>query len=426
MGICFSNMLNLQPYESFWGRRLITDLPEGSETILYATEDVILSNMVHRIKNDPMCIYTPLKERMFVQWYLDECTMAYYKKYFRAPKIVDLFHELFELSGATRPPPPQDVELARDDFMTGTRRLAAVISWDEAERVFEIVDTDGGGSLSEEEFIIVFSGMGGTCAATQETDDETMSGLPKWMDGMSSKSPVVKAYKCGQKIKSKLPFVGESQNGPPKTNRKRDSIIAQHQATQKQIGRAKSSEDVAFNLQEVASAAKNAHHFSMREAMSKLHVILEGEEGYEKKMRSYRARRAAATIQKYIREKKARREADMRAQLAEQGLLQGVGDDAISVGQISTGPDVPEEWVDEDLSEHADISEHASNRSNEGKGNPQMALGNGKNGSSNANGSNGAEANGGDERVICESCRCVNPAGNARCGMCGEPMNSKA
>merc|ERR1719160_1517397 len=37
MGICFSQMLNLQPYDSFWGRRLISELPEGADTQMYAT-----------------------------------------------------------------------------------------------------------------------------------------------------------------------------------------------------------------------------------------------------------------------------------------------------------------------------------------------------------------------------------------------------
>merc|ERR1712224_612465 len=87
MGICFSNMFALQPAPSFWRRRLIPEVPEGAEEMMYATENVILSKLVENIADDPLSIYQPLKNRLFVQWFLDEITMAYYKWHGKAPTI---------------------------------------------------------------------------------------------------------------------------------------------------------------------------------------------------------------------------------------------------------------------------------------------------------------------------------------------------
>lgn len=426
MGICFSQMLNLQPYDSFWGRRLISELPEGADTQMYATEDVILSNMVHRIKDDPMKIYLPLRERMFVQWYLDETTMAYYKKYNIAPRIVDLFKELFELSGAEPPPPPIDPELERDDFIHGTRVLAPVITEVEAEGVFEIVDTDGGGSLTQEEFIIVFSGMGGSCAMIHHEKHESFEfEMPKWLGAVGQNKVVQKVVQSGTRIWKKIKEKEHKKN----YERKRDSIIAGHNETKERAALAQKSGD-HLGLQELAQKAKDQHHFSMREALNKLHVILEGEAGYEKKLRAYRARKAAVAIQRNFRAAHKRRQAEMRAARGDDQ------DDAMSIGHISTGPDVPEEWVDEDMSEQhsagvgdagqADPTE-GKNGANQSTSGSSGANGNGNgngNGSthgSNGNGSHSGNGNGG-ERLVCQSCRCVNPPGNDRCGMCGEPL----
>jgi len=112
MGICFAELLNLQPEDRWSKRRLIDELPEESEEVMYATEDVIMSHLVHTIKADMGAVFVPLKERIFIQWFLDELINAYHKHHNDTPTIMDLFEELFKRSGAIAPPPPLDRELS--------------------------------------------------------------------------------------------------------------------------------------------------------------------------------------------------------------------------------------------------------------------------------------------------------------------------
>lgn len=244
MGICFAKLFGLQPSDSVWKRQLIADLPEGSNTTLYADENVILSKLVHQVKDDPLYLYTSLKERVFVQWYLDEVTMAYYKKYGNAPELVDLFDEIVNLSGDERPPRPQHVYLEKEYFSIGSRKLCPVLTHEECVRCFEIVDTRGEGSLDKEKFFIVFNGMGGECAQTAKTNSK-------------------------------------------------NNVIAQKEVTKAYVA----------DVREPVEKTKSDPPVSMRDAMTKLHVLLEGEDGVEMRLRSNRQNAAASKLQKTFKQK---------------------------------------------------------------------------------------------------------------------------
>jgi hypothetical protein len=199
MGICFAQLLNLQPCDDWRKRRLIPELPLNSESIQYATEDVVLSHLVDTIKTDMNAIFLPLKERIFIQWFLDELISAYTKRHNDEPTIMDLFNEIFKRAGAMPPPPPLDRELTLEDFCLGARILCPVVTESEAERVFIIVDTDGGGSLSEEEFQIVFTGMAGEAGCISEAAKANKKSL--WT---KAKNTAMKAMEFKEKAKERL------------------------------------------------------------------------------------------------------------------------------------------------------------------------------------------------------------------------------
>lgn len=297
MGTCFANLLYLQPADSFWKRRIIPELPEGSDTILYATEDVVLSKLAEKINDDVLCLYHSLKQRIFVQWFLDEVTMAYYKMCGKAPTMSDLFNEIIDLSGYERPPPPQSVYLQKECFVSGSQQLCPILTHDECVRCFDIVDTVFEGSLDEEQFIIIFNGIGGACAQTHveiETPDEVFQ--HKMLEPIKrtlKKVPFLKTY-----FDKSLPETIEKQ--------KRECIISQKNKLQDSISLMKSQSDPENTwLDHVKKLVKKpAHepHFSMREAISKLHVILEGERGSKMITRSRRLNAAASKIQKFVKE----------------------------------------------------------------------------------------------------------------------------
>jgi hypothetical protein len=313
MGICYSHLLKVQPADNWMERVLIDELPHESDKVLYGTEDVVLSHLVEIVKEDDRAIYTPLRERIFIQWFLDELIGAYHKHHKDDPTILDIFDELFRRSGAIAPPPPLDRELTGENFCLGCRLLCPTVSAGEAKRVFAIVDTDGSNCLSQEEFEIVFTGMAGDagCISRDEKEDRN-----DWSTRLMNAAKLAwqkskEAKEKAESLKKSMSTLGHS----PKVDKSQSSI--------------------QIDISQVEALPERGYYMSMRDALSKLHIILDADEGSERKMRAWRMMDAQRTITKFLR---ARKKA-MTQQASDRANAPDVDEDSLRGLGIT-----PDEW----------------------------------------------------------------------------------
>jgi len=184
VGVICARMFKLQPGTSLLQQTLISDV----ECFQVATPGRIINNLEHALDRGERDL-TSMEERGLVQWYLEQLIEGYSRRVNSLPvgarssrasrsdrldgirNIISLPRQVSPSSTTLRQrrvtltelfqtlDPHRKGTITKEDFVRISSEVSEHIHREDAQVVFEIVDTDEDGALTHKEFDVIFAGM---------------------------------------------------------------------------------------------------------------------------------------------------------------------------------------------------------------------------------------------------------------------------